>query len=330
MQQTDGVCVEKLWLKSYPPGVPAEINPDRYRSLAQMFDEACARYADRAAYSNFGRTISFRQLNTMSRAFGAWLQKEARLKRGDRIALMMPNILQYPIALFGALRAGLAVVNTNPLYTHRELEHQLKDSGAKAIVVFENAAHILEACIEQTDVEEVIVTGIGDLLGFPKGPLVNFVLRNIRKQVKRYTLPQAHSFQTVLEQGKWVNLEDPALTLEDIAFLQYTGGTTGVSKGAILTHRNMVANTLQTDAWLGQFALERDSQQVIVGALPLYHIFALTSIALTWLHEGGHSVLITNPRDMAAFVRDLKKYRCTVYYGVNTLFNGLLNTPGFA
>jgi long-chain acyl-CoA synthetase len=266
----------------------------------------------------------------MSRAFGAWLQKEARLKKGDRIALMMPNILQYPIALFGALRAGLTVVNTNPLYTHRELEHQLKDSGAKAIVVFENAAHVLEACLEHTDVEEVIVTGIGDLLGFPKGPIVNFVLRSVRKQVKRYALPQAHSFLNVLEQGKWVNLADPGLTLQDIAFLQYTGGTTGVSKGAVLTHRNMVANTLQTHAWLGQFTLAPHEQQVIVGALPLYHIFALTSIALIWLHEGGHNVLITNPRDMTAFVKDLQKYRCSVYYGVNTLFNGLLNAPGFA
>ena len=322
--------MEKLWLKSYPPGVAAEINPEQYRSLAHLFDESCAKYADRPAYSNFGRTITFRQLDAMSRAFGAWLQKEARLRRGDRVALMMPNILQYPIALFGALRAGLTVVNTNPLYTHRELEHQLKDSGAKAIVVFENAAHLVEACIDQTDLEEVIVTGIGDLLGFPKGPIVNFVLRNVRKQVRRYTLPQAHSFLSVLEQGKWVNLEDPALNLEDIAFLQYTGGTTGVSKGAILTHRNMVANTLQTNAWLGQYTLAPDEQQVIVGALPLYHIFALTSIALVWLHQGGHNILITNPRDLPAFIRDLKKYRCTVYYGVNTLFNSLLNAPGFA
>jgi long-chain acyl-CoA synthetase len=322
--------VEKLWLKSYPPGVPAEINPEQYRSLAHLFDESCARYADRAAYSNFGRTITFRQLNAMSRAFGAWLQKEARLKRGDRIALMMPNILQYPVALFGALRAGLTIVNTNPLYTHRELEHQLKDSGAKAIVVFENAAHLLDACLDQTDVEEVIVTGVGDLLGFPKGPLFNFVLRNVRKQVKRYALPQAHSFQSVLEQGKWVDLEDPGLAPQDVAFLQYTGGTTGVSKGAVLTHRNMVANTLQTHAWLAQFPSYADRQQVIVGALPLYHIFALTSIALVWLHEGGHNVLITNPRDLPAFIRDLKRYSCSVYYGVNTLFNSLLNAPGFA
>ncbi|MCX7057194.1 MAG: AMP-binding protein, partial [Proteobacteria bacterium] len=270
------MAVDKIWLKSYPPGVPAEIDPDQFRSLVQLFDSAVLKYADRPAFTNMGRTITFRELDTLSRTFGAWLQKEARLKRGERIALMMPNILQYPIALFGALRAGLVVVNTNPLYTARELEHQLKDSGAKAIVVFENAAHVLEQCIGATDVEEVIITGIGDMLGFPKGPIVNFMLRHVRKQVKRYTLPDAHSFDAVLEQGKWVNLETPKLTLDDIAFLQYTGGTTGVSKAAMLTHRNMVANTLQTDAWLEQFVDETQHAQVVIGALPLYHIFALT------------------------------------------------------
>ena len=321
--------MDKVWLNSYPPGVPAEINPEKYRSLSQLFDVSVTKFADRAAYTNFGHTISFRELEAMSRAFGAWLQKEARLKRGDRVALMMPNVIQYPVALFGALRAGLTVVNTNPLYTHRELEHQLKDSGAKAIVVYENAAHLVEECLDDSDVEVVIVTGIGDLLGFPKGPLVNFVIRNVKKQVKPYALPEARSFRTVLEQGKWVNLDDPGLTLEDIAFLQYTGGTTGVSKGAILTHRNMVANTLQTNAWLEQYTLDPATPQVVLGALPLYHIFALTSIALVWLHEGGHVLLITNPRDMAGFVKDLKKYPCSVFYGVNTLFNGLLNTPGF-
>ena len=321
--------MDKIWLKSYPPGVPAEIDPDRFRSLTHMLDLAVAKYAERPAFSNMGRTITFRELDSMSRAFGAWLQKEARLKRGDRIALMMPNILQYPIALFGALRAGLTVVNTNPLYTPRELEHQLKDSGAKAIVVFENAAHVLEHCLAATDVQEVIVTGIGDLLGFPKGPLVNFVLRHVRKQVKRYTLPDAHTFDAVLEQGKWVNLEAPKLDLDDIAFLQYTGGTTGVSKGAMLTHRNMVANTLQTDAWLEQFVEETRQPQVVIGALPLYHIFALTAIALVWLHEGGHTILITNPRDMPAFIKELRRHPPGMFNGVNTLFNGLLHAPGF-
>ena len=321
--------MEKVWLKSYPPGVPAEIDPDSYRSLRELFEEACARYGARPAYSNFGATLSYAQLESMSRAFGAWLQKEARLQRGERIALMMPNILQYPVALWGALRAGLAVVNTNPLYTQRELEHQLKDSGAKAIVVFENAAHLLQDVLGETEVEIVIVTGIGDLLGFPKGPLVNFTLRTVRRQIKPYVLPDAHAFAEVLEQGKWVDLDDVALGSEDVAFLQYTGGTTGVAKGATLTHRNMVANTLQADAWLLQFAGERDAPQTVLGALPLYHIFALTSIALLWMRNGGHTVLITNPRDMKAFIRDLKKYGCTVYYGVNTLFNGLLHAPGF-
>jgi long-chain acyl-CoA synthetase len=321
--------VEKIWLKSYPPGVPAEINPEQYASLKQLFEEACAKYAARPAYSNFGRTITYRQLDGMSRAFGAWLQKEARLKRGDRIALMMPNVVQYPVALFGALRAGLTVVNTNPLYTQRELEHQLKDSGAKAIVVFENAAHLLQQCLPETDVEVVIVTGIGDLLGFPKGPVINFLLRTVRKQVRPYVLPDARSFNEVLEQGKWVDLEDVALTPEDVAFLQYTGGTTGVAKGAVLTHRNMVANTLQAGAWLQQFVDKADVPQTVLGALPLYHIFALSAVALLWMREGGHTVLITNPRDMQSFVKDLVKYRCTVYYGVNTLFNALLNAPGF-
>jgi len=324
-----GVCVDKIWLKSYPPGVPAEIDPEQYRSLRDLFEHACRTYPARPAFTNFGRTITYRELDSMSRAFGAWLQKEALLKKGERIALMMPNVLQYPIALFGALRAGLTVVNTNPLYTHRELEHQLKDSGAKAIVVFENAAHVLQECLAETDVELVIVTGIGDLLGFPKGPLVNFVLRNVRKQVKPFVLPDSHRFTEVLEQGKWVDLDEVPLAPEDIAFLQYTGGTTGVAKGAVLTHRNMVANTLQADAWLQQYSDQRDRPQTVLGALPLYHIFALTSIALLWSRAGGHTLLITNPRDMPGFIKELKRHPCTVYYGVNTLFNGLLNTPGF-
>jgi long-chain acyl-CoA synthetase len=215
------------------------------------------------------------------------------------------------------------------MYTQRELEHQLKDSGAKAIVVFENAAHLVQLCLPETDITQVIVTGVGDLLGFPKGPLVNFALRVVSKQVKPYVLPDAHSFTDVLEQGKWVDLEDAALTPDDVAFLQYTGGTTGVAKGAVLTHRNMVANTLQAGAWLLQFVVKPDAPQTVLGALPLYHIFALTAIALLWLRAGGHTVLITNPRDMKSFIKELAKYRCTVYYGVNTLFNALLNAPGF-
>jgi long-chain acyl-CoA synthetase len=309
--------------------VPADIDPNAYPSLKELFEESVRKYADRPAYTNFGRTLTFRQLDSMSRAFGAWLQKEAKLQRGDRIALMMPNVLQYPVALFGAIRAGLVVVNTNPLYTHRELEHQLKDSGAKAIVIFEQAAHVLQACLEETELEHVIVTGVGDLLHFPKNELVNFVLRHVRKQVKPWVLPESHRFVDVLEQGKWVDLEPVELTLEDIAFLQYTGGTTGVSKGAMLTHRNMVANTLQAQAWLRQFLSPQDPPTNVVAALPLYHIFALTANALLWLREGGHNLLITNPRDMKGFVKELASRPFNVIFGVNTLYNGLLNTPGF-
>lgn len=325
----EGRDVDRYWLKSYPPGVPADINPAEYSSLKHLFEESVAKHDTRPAYTNFGRTISFRQLDAMSRAFAAWLQKEARLQKGDRIALMMPNCLQYPVALFGALRAGLTVVNTNPLYTQRELEHQLKDSGAKAIVVFEQAAHVLEECIEDTDVKTVLVTGVGDLLSFPKNLVVNFVIRHVRKQVKPYSLPSAFRFTDALEQGKWVDLDDVALTLDDVAFLQYTGGTTGVAKGATLTHRNMVANTLQAQAWLKSFLPKDMGPATVIAALPLYHIFALTSCAFLWLREGGNNLLITNPRDMQAFIKDLKSRPFHVIFGVNTLFNGLLHTPGF-
>jgi long-chain acyl-CoA synthetase len=321
--------VDRYWLKSYPPGVPADVNPAEYSSLKHLFEESVAKHGTRPAYTNFGRTISFRQLDAMSRAFAAWLQKEARLQKGDRIALMMPNCLQYPVALFGALRAGLTVVNTNPLYTQRELEHQLKDSGAKAIVVFEQAAHVLEECLEDTDVKTVLVTGVGDLLSFPKNLVVNFVIRHVRKQVKPYALPSAFRFTDALEQGKWVDLDDVPLTLDDVAFLQYTGGTTGVAKGATLTHRNMVANTLQAQAWLKAFLPKDMGAATVIAALPLYHIFALTSCAFLWLREGGNNLLITNPRDMQGFIKELKSQPFHVIFGVNTLFNGLLHTPGF-
>jgi long-chain acyl-CoA synthetase len=321
--------VDRYWLKNYPAGVPADINPADYPSLKHLFDESVAKYADRPAYTNLGRTITFRQLDAMSRAFGAWLQQEARLQHGDRIALMMPNCLQYPVALFGAIRAGLTVVNTNPLYTVRELEHQLKDSGAKAIVVFEQAAHVLEECIEETEVSTVIVTGVGDLLTFPKGVIVNAMLKHVKKQVKPYSLPTARRFNDVLEQGKWVDLAPVTLTLDDVAFLQYTGGTTGVSKGAVLTHRNIVANTLQAAAWLKSFLPDQSQPANVIAALPLYHIFALTSCAFLWLKEGGNNLLITNPRDTASFIRDLKSQPFHVIFGVNTLYNTLMHSPGF-
>ena len=322
-------AVDRFWLASYPASVPAAIDPGQYRSLKHLFEDCCERFADRPAYSNFGRTVSYRALERMSRAFGAWLQQEARLRRGDRIALMMPNVLQYPVALFGALRAGLTVVNTNPLYTQRELEHQLKDSGARAIVVYEQAAHLVQECLAETELEQVIVTGVGDLLAFPRSALVNLVLRHVRKQVRPWVLPAARRFTEVLEQGKWVELADSGVTLEDVAFLQYTGGTTGVAKGAMLTHRNMVANTLQADAWLACFVDDPERAKLIVGALPLYHIFALTSIALLSLRAGDEVLLITNPRDMAGFVAELRRRRVNVFYGVNTLYNALMHTAGF-
>jgi len=320
--------MDKIWLKSYPAGIPWEVDPSTYQSLVELFEEAVARYSARPAYTNFGRTLTFGDVDRLSRSFAAWLQIEAKLVPGDRIALMMPNILQYPVALFGALRAGLCVVNTNPLYTARELHHQLKDSGARVIVAFDGAGLVISEAIVDTAVERVILTGVGDMVGFPQGTLINFVLRYVKRQVPRHTLRCMERFTSVLARSDYRTFERVPVSAEDLAFLQYTGGTTGVSKGAMLTHRNMVANTLQADAWLSMFTGNRQEQQVVVGALPLYHIFALTSIALLWVHQGGHTVLITNPRDMQGFVKILRRYRCTIYYGVNTLFNGLLNTPG--
>ena len=321
--------MQRPWLKSYPPGVPAQINPAHYRSLVSMIDQSCARHAARRAYTSLGTTLTFGQVDRQSRAFAAWLQQEAGLMPGERIALMMPNCLQYPICVFGALRAGLTVVNTNPLYTHRELAHQLKDSGASAIVVFEQAAHLVEEVLAETALRHVIVTGVGDRLRFPKGALVNFVLRRVRAQVKPYALPQAVRFNDVIELGRWANFTPVEVESGDIAFLQYTGGTTGVSKAAVLTHRNMVANTLQSTAWLAQFGDDAVNPAVVLAALPLYHIFALTANLLVWLEVGGENVLIANPRDLPALVAELRRVRFTNLYGVNTLYNALLHAPGF-
>ena len=321
--------MQRPWLRSYPANVPAEINPARYASLVELVDKALVRHADRKAYTSFGRSITFGELDALCRDFAAYLQQELKLVPGDRIALMMPNVLQYPIAVFGALRAGLTVVNTNPLYTDRELAHQLKDSGAVAIVILEQSAHHLAAVIGDTAVRHVLVTGVGDLLGFPKGPLINFVLRHVRRQVPPYALPESVRFGAALALGRWANFEPVTRGPDDIAFLQYTGGTTGVSKAAILTHRNMVANTLQSTAWLHQFGRAQDDA-IALTALPLYHIFALTANALTWMEEGGENVLIANPRDIPALIAELKRHPFTHYYGVNTLYNALLNAPGFA
>jgi long-chain acyl-CoA synthetase len=319
--------VEKIWLRNYPSGVPAEIDPNRYRSLKQLFEESFEKFRTRPAYTNMDVTLTYGDMEELSRRFGAWLQHGAGLRKGDRVALMMPNVLQYPVAIFGVLRAGLTVVNTNPLYTPRELELQLKDSGAKVIVILENFAHVLEQVIARTDVEHVVVTGVGDLLGFPKSALVNFVLRRVRKQVPKYHLPGALRFNEVLRRGRTQQLDPVDLGHEDIAFLQYTGGTTGVSKGAILTHGNMVANVLQSGAWLAKAtAKERD---IVITALPLYHIFSLTANCLVFMESGAQNILITNPRDFPGFVKELKKYPFTYISGVNTLFNALLNTPGF-
>lgn len=318
--------MEKLWLKHYPPGRPAEINPDEFASLPAMMRRNVERYGDAPCFTNFDVTLSYRELDRRSRDFAAWLQNVAGLVRGERIALMMPNLLQYPVAIFGAMRAGLTVVNTNPLYTAHELQHQLRDSGAAAILVLENFAHVLAEIVDTTSVRTVIVTGVGDLLGFPKKSLVNFVVRHVRKQVPRYSLPHAVSFTDVMRSGHYLPLNEVALTPDDIAFLQYTGGTTGVSKAAVLTQRNMVANCLQASACLGIFNLQ---QKIGITALPLYHVFSLTVNCFIFMHLGVHNVLITNPRDFAGFVKELKKYPMAVITAVNTLFNALLNTPGF-
>jgi long-chain acyl-CoA synthetase len=322
-----GQPLNKFWLKHYPPGVPAEIDPGRYRSLKQLFEESFEKYRDRPGYTNMDVTLTYGDLDELSRRFGAWLQHVAGLRKGDRVALMMPNILQYPIAIFAVLRAGLTIVNVNPLYTPRELEHQLKDSGAKAILILENFANVLQQVVARTDVKTVVITGVGDLLGFPKGQIVNFVIRHVRKHVPAYVLPGALHFNDVLRAGRGLQLAPVDVGHDDIAFLQYTGGTTGVSKGAVLTHRNMIANVLQAGAWLAQ-ATSKD-RDIVITALPLYHIFSLTANCLVFIESGAQNILITNPRDFPTFVKELKKYRFTYFSGVNTLFNALLHTPGF-
>ena len=319
--------MQRVWLNHYPPGVPTDIDPDQYGSLNAMFDEACAAYGNLPAYENFGTVLTYAQLDALSRAFAAWLQKKSGLQPGDRVALMMPNVMQYPVALFGTLRAGMTVVNVNPLYTTRELEHQLKDSGAKAIVIVENFAHILQQVLPHTELKQVLVTRIGDLLGFPRGALVNLVLR-LRKQVPPWSMPGAITLKSALGGGLGLKLAPAEVGPQDIAFLQYTGGTTGVAKAAVLTHRNMVANVLQASAWIRP-ALQPGPQRVIVTALPLYHIFSLTANCLLFARLGAKNVLITNPRDFPGFVKELRKHKFFYISGVNTLFNALLHTPGF-
>lgn len=319
--------LDHIWLKNYPEGVPAEIDLDSYSSLVEVFDQAVVSFADQPAFSSMGTRISFQELERLSARFAACLQREFGLKKGERIALMIPNLLQYPIALFGALRAGLVVVNVNPLYTPRELEHQLVDSGAVVIVVVENFAHVLAQVLDKTALSAVITTQLGDMLSFPKSTVVNFVVKRIKRLVPGYELPFTLDFRQALRKGAVHDLETVPLTHDDLAFLQYTGGTTGLAKGAMLTHGNMVANLLQCRHWLAP-AVE-EGKEIIITALPLYHIFALLANCLLFLSVGGLNHLITNPRDLKGFVQELRKIPFSALTGVNTLFNGLLNTPGF-
>ena len=321
--------MERIWLKQYPAGVPADIDVNQYPSLVELLEESFKKFADRKSFICMDKSITYRDLDEMSAALGAYLQSKG-LKKGARVAIMMPNVLQNPVSTAAVLRAGYTVVNVNPLYTPRELEHQLKDSGAEAILLLENFATTLEKVLPNTSVKTVIIGSMGDLLGF-KGVIVNFVVRNVKKMVPAYSIPSAVSFNDALAQGRKLKLNKPTLTGDDVAFLQYTGGTTGVSKGATLLHRNILANVLQNDAWL-QPALKKPpivDQLFIVCALPLYHIFALTACYLLAVRAGGVNLLIPNPRDMAGFVKELSKYQVNSFPAVNTLYNGLLNTPGF-
>jgi len=318
--------MERIWLKNYPPGVPAEIEPREYGSLVELFEKSIREFGDRPAFTNMGKTIRFADLDRLARDFGAWLQAKG-LAKGARVAIMMPNCLQYPIAMFGTLRAGCVVVNINPLYMARELEHQLNDAGAEAIVILENFAAVLEQVRSRTPLKHVVITSLGEMLGL-KGLVVNLVVRRVKKMVPPYDVPGAISFKQALAEGARAQLVTAVLGRDDIAFLQYTGGTTGVTKGAMLLHRNVIAALLQYKAWL-QPAMEGE-RPVIITALPLYHIFSLTVNCLNMMVVGGENILITNPRDIPGFVKELGKSKFTMISGVNTLFNALLNNPDFA
>ena len=320
--------MDRIWLKSYPPGVPAEIDPSQLRSLKELLEKTYAEHADRIAYVQMDAALTYRQVDELSRAFAAWLQ-QAGFAKGDRFAIMLPNTLQYPIALFGALRAGLAIVNTNPLYTAPELEHQLSDSGATGILVLENFAHVVEKVLARTSVKRVLVTAVGDFLSFPKSCIANFIVRHVHKRVPAWNIPQAISFKAAVAQGKKLPFAPVEIGPDDLAFLQYTGGTTGVAKGAMLSHGNVATNVLQSEAWLGTRLKEFSDGGVVVTAIPLYHIFALQANCLLFARLGWKNVLIINPRDLPALVRDMTKYPPNYITGVNTLFNALLHAPGF-
>jgi long-chain acyl-CoA synthetase len=319
--------VNKIWLKQYPEGIPAEINIDEYASLKAILEQSCKRFGELPAYGNMGVSITYRALDRASREFGAYLQKVIGLQKGDRVAIMLPNLLQYPVALFGTLRAGMTVVNVNPMYTARELEHQLKDSGASAIVVLENFAHTLQEVLAATQIKTVVTTQIGDLFPQPKALLTNLIVKYVKKMVPPWNIPNAIEFNAALRGGRAQTLDDVPVHHGDVAFLQYTGGTTGVAKGAILTHRNLVANVQQMAAWITR-DLE-DGKETAILPLPLYHVYALTA-NLVFMKIGAHVILITNPRDLPSFINELTKQRFTAMIGVNTLYNALLNAPGFA
>ncbi|WP_422506565.1 long-chain fatty acid--CoA ligase [Stenotrophomonas sp. GZD-301] len=321
------MSLERPWLQSYPQGVPAEIDVNEFHSVSAVFDTSVAKFRDRPAYSSFGKVLTYGETDALVEQFAAYLLGELQLKKGDRVALMMPNCLQYPVATFGVLRAGLTVVNVNPLYTARELKHQLVDSGAAVLVVVDNFGDTVQQVIADTPIRQVITTGLGDMLG-AKGLVVNFVLKYIKKMVPNYSLRGAIRFNQALKIGSGHTLPKVEIDHDDVAFLQYTGGTTGVAKGAMLTNRNLVANMQQASAWISASGIEMGKEWIIT-ALPLYHIFALTANGLVFMKFGGCNHLITNPRDMKGFVKELKSTRFTAITGVNTLFNGLLNTPGF-
>lgn len=320
--------MNKIWLTSYQQGVPSEINPDIYSSLVQLFEESCEKYKDLPAFSNLDHVLTYQQTADLSRAFAAYLQQKLHLKKGDRIAIMLPNILQYPVVLFGALQAGLIVVNVNPLYTVPELMHQVNDAGAETIVVLANFAHVVQAALPKISLKNIIVTELGDLLPCLKSILVNTVVKYVRKMVPAWSVPNAIAFKSVMAEGKKLHYQKVTVTGDDIAFLQYTGGTTGVAKGAVLTHRNMIANVEQVFSWV-KFNVE-ERNEVMITPLPLYHIFSLTANCLCFLRFGALNVLITNPRDIPNLVKELSKHRFSVMTGVNTLFNALLNNPEFA
>lgn len=326
--------MQRHWLAAYPPGVPGEVDIGQYGSLVELLEEAFQRYAERPAYVGFGVSMSFGELDRRSRAFAAWLQSTG-LRRGDRVAIMLPNLLQYPIALAGVVRAGLVIVNVNPLYTPRELEHQLKDSGARAIIILENFAHVLQQVVDRTSVETVVVTAMGDMLGGLKGMLVNTVVRHVKKMVPTWDIPEVIKFRDAITAGEGLRLQDQGLGHDDLAVLQYTGGTTGLSKGAALSHRNLIANLLQSEAWIqpalnnSRRPIGKDEQLVVVCALPLYHIFAFTICALLGARTGAKNILIPNPRDLNAVVKELKPHSVHIFPAVNTLYNALVHHDGF-